>query len=157
MGSYIEYEGKLPFEFYSCVDCTSQIVGDISNLFILWKLNSLVRSAHLFPHTYISLNMYGVGNCFKWNVLGSCRWNLHFKLRNCFWIVSGVEIACQILSILSSYFRRGKVQTKTKSRSLRWRVDTEYFVNGSVISTTARISSVISRLSRDLSGMLQVW
>jgi len=65
MGSYIEYEGNLPLEFYSCVDCTWQIVGDISNLFNLWKFKYLVLSAHLFPRTHVSLNMYGVGNCFK--------------------------------------------------------------------------------------------
>jgi hypothetical protein len=65
MGSCIEYEGKLPLEFYSCVDCTLQVVGDTSNLFDLRKPKYLVRSAHLFPRTHVSLNMYGVGNCFK--------------------------------------------------------------------------------------------
>ena len=60
--SYIEYEGKLPLEFYSCVDCTVQIVDGISNLFKLRKLNNLVLSAYLFPRTHVSLNIYGVGN-----------------------------------------------------------------------------------------------
>lgn len=55
MGSYMEYEGKLPLEFYSCVECTLQIVGDINDLFTLRKLNYLVRSAHLFPRTHVSL------------------------------------------------------------------------------------------------------
>jgi len=38
IGSYIEYEGQLPLEFYLCLDCTLQTVGDISSLFNLRKL-----------------------------------------------------------------------------------------------------------------------
>jgi len=65
MRSYIEYEGELSLEFYLCVDSALQIVGDISNLFNLRKLNYFIRSAHLFPRTHVSLSIYCVRNCFK--------------------------------------------------------------------------------------------